>query len=683
MERRILVVEDSPTQAEHLRLLLEGEGYQVEVARTGREALQRLRLAPPDLIVSDVVMPEMDGYALCRAVKSTEVTRRVPFVFLTERKTALDILRGLECGADNFITKPFEGDYLVERVRRIFEQLALRERGHLDVEITLRFGGRQVVINADKQQIVEMLFSTFEELCRLNERLAASQRMVEEHARTLEAKVAERTRELRSLFEGVPVGLFRVTPDGQLLDANPAMAEMLGYPDRESLMAAGEAALYVDAEDRSRWRAVAEREGLVRDFEARFRRRDGSVFWLRISGRVVRDAAGHVLHYEGAAEDVTARKRAEEALRQSEKLAAMGTLLAGVAHELNNPLSVIVGRTALLREALGEGALAQQSEEIAQAAARAARIVRNFLALARQHPPERQEVRVNEVVKEAVELLAYPLRVDGVEVRLDLAPDLPVLWADPHELHQVVLNLVANAHQAMHETAPPRRLTLTTRSDPEGRRVTLAVADTGPGMPPEIRARIFEPFFTTKPPGKGTGLGLPLCHGILESHGGTIRVESEPGAGAVFRVELPVGTAPVLGRTRVRTAPAGPPVCGAILVVDDEPLVAQMLQAVLAADGHQVETAGDGVQALDLLRARTFDLVLSDLRMPGLDGPGLYREVERSHPALASRFIFLTGDTLSTDASEFLARTGVPSVSKPFAIEEIRRAVQRVLRAEP
>ena len=289
MERRILVVEDSPTQAERLRLVLEDQGHRVEVTRTGREGLQRVRLAPPDLIISDVVMPEMDGYAFCRAVKSAEATRRVPFVLLTEHKTAADILRGLECGADNFITKPFEDEYLVERVRRIFEHLQLREQGQLEMEVTLRVGERQILISADKQQIVELLFSTFDELCRLNDRLAASQREVEGYARTLEAQVEARTRELRSLFDGIPVGLFRTTPDGRILDFNPAMVQMLGYPDLAALMAVNADDLYVDAEDRERWREVVEREEIVRDFEARLRRRDGSIFWQKISARVTRD----------------------------------------------------------------------------------------------------------------------------------------------------------------------------------------------------------------------------------------------------------------------------------------------------------------------------------------------------------------------------------------------------------
>jgi two-component system NtrC family sensor kinase len=166
---------------------------------------------------------------------------------------------------------------------------------------------------------------------------------------------------------------------------------------------------------------------------------------------------------------------------------------------------------------------AEQVTAITQAAERCMRIVRNFLTLARQHPPERHPVALNSVVQGAMELLAYGLQVDTVTVDWRLAPDLPGLWADPHQLHQVVVNLVTNAHQALREVPPPRHLTLTTRADPAQSRMLLEVADTGPGIPPAIQAQIFEPFFTTKPPGVGTGLGLPLCRGILEAHGGSLR----------------------------------------------------------------------------------------------------------------------------------------------------------------
>ncbi|MFQ5520992.1 MAG: sensor histidine kinase, partial [Candidatus Methylomirabilia bacterium] len=204
--------------------------------------------------------------------------------------------------------------------------------------------------------------------------------------------------------------------------------------------------------------------------------------------------------------DITERKRVEEELRRqreararSEKMAAMGSMLAGVAHELNNPLAVVLGHLEILRRTAGDGSLTQRVDKIGQAAQRCARIVKNFLALARQQPTEYRRVQLSQVVEGAVELLAYQLRVDNVEVTRNLAKNAPVLWADPHQLHQVVVNLITNAHQAMHQSASPRRLTLTTRYHREQRQVSLVVGDTGPGIPLELRSRIFEPFFTTKP----------------------------------------------------------------------------------------------------------------------------------------------------------------------------------------
>jgi len=197
MGRRILVVEDSRTQAARVRFLLEEEGYSVEVARNGREGLERVRSNPPDLIISDVVMPEMDGYAFCHAVKSCKEMGRIPFVLLTQQQAPEDILLGLERGADNFITKPFENDYLLERIRRIFEHLEFRQQGAQETEFTMRVGEREIAVNADKQQIFELLFSTFEELNRVNAQLAESQRIVADYARTLEARVQERTQALQ------------------------------------------------------------------------------------------------------------------------------------------------------------------------------------------------------------------------------------------------------------------------------------------------------------------------------------------------------------------------------------------------------------------------------------------------------------------------------------------------------
>ena len=371
------------------------------------------------------------------------------------------------------------------------------------------------------------------------------------------------------------------------------------------------------------------------------------------------------------------RDRTEQFL-QSEKLAAMGSLLAGVAHELNNPLSVVMGRAALLQQMAGEGPTALEAGKIAKAAERCARIVKNFLALARQQPMERQTVSLNRVVEEAVELLAYPLRIDSVETILELAPDLPDIWADPHQLHQVVVNLVSNAHQAMRAIETSRRIILSTQLDAASGRVQLKVADTGPGIPEEVQRRIFEPFFTTKPIGQGTGLGLSLCQGVVERHGGAIRVASRPGHGASFFVQLPIEVGQTDG---VKAAPAALPSPISeriVLIVDDDRDVAETLRDFLGVDGHAAEIVANGTLALEKLRDRRYDVILSEVKMAGLDGPRFYAQLERRHPEFLRRVAFVTGDTLSPETTAFLERTLVPTMAKPFTLEQVRQVLQQV-----
>jgi two-component system NtrC family sensor kinase len=396
-------------------------------------------------------------------------------------------------------------------------------------------------------------------------------------------------------------------------------------------------------------------------------------------GREVRQATLRA-HTERLEQEVADRTRELEAQRNAlyhaEKMAAMGQLLAGVAHELNNPLATIVGYTELLQRKFGVGPLADIHDKIAKAAERCSRIVRNFLALARQYPPERQLVSLNEILDGAMELLAYPYKVDGVEIVRNVSDDLPALWADPHQLQQVVVNLLTNAHQALRLVQSPRQVILSTVYDAGRDRLILEVADSGPGVPAEIQARIFEPFFTTKPPGQGTGLGLSLCRGIIEGHGGLIRVGSRPGQGAVFTLELPRNVPTGRADSVLADTDASLPRC-TILVVDDEPDVGELLADLLRMDGHQVDTVTGGAAALDRLREQDYDVIFSDIRMPRLDGPALYAAIEHDRPDLARRVIFVTGDTMNPATAELLARTGALVLSKPFALDE----VQRVLRS--
>lgn len=402
--------------------------------------------------------------------------------------------------------------------------------------------------------------------------------------------------------------------------------------------------------------------------------------WLRLRENAM-PGGGRVI----LTTDITERKQAEselvrqrEALVQSEKMSAFGSLLAGVAHELNNPLSIVVAQAALLQESVSDPEVVARSKRIEVAAERCAKIVRTFLAMARRRPPARTEISLNEIVGAALDVLAYGLRSSGIEVRRELDPALPVIRADGDQLHQVATNLLLNAQQAMMDRSGTKRLRVATEIDRARSQVRLVIDDTGPGVPKELQQKIFEPFFTTKPAGAGLGFGLSLCHGLVESHGGRISVEDAPGGGARFIVALPYTAAPAK-KEAVQKAPPQPVHKGRILIVDDEADIADTCGDILAMDGHRCEFASNGRMALERVAGGRFDLILSDLRMPHLDGPGFYRELSRSDPRMAERIIFLTGDTLSPAIQSFLAESKRPFIEKPLDPRQLRDAVAAAL----
>jgi two-component system NtrC family sensor kinase len=375
--------------------------------------------------------------------------------------------------------------------------------------------------------------------------------------------------------------------------------------------------------------------------------------------------------------DATEEKQLQQQLVQSEKMGAIGQLVSGVAHELNNPLASI---TAFAQLMLSDGNLNKDdrhaTETIASEARRAARIVHNLLTFARQHKAEKTFADVNQVIENTLELRGYDLNSRGIQIERSYAEPAPSTMVDAYQLQQVILNLVTNAEQAMANfERAHHRLTVRTRRDAE--MIHIEVEDTGPGIPPENLERIFNPFFTTKSDGHGTGLGLSISLGIISEHGGRIWAENAAGTGAKFCVDLPlVESTPASESVEPETEVVGPKNLE-ILVVDDEAPIRVALSRFLEKAGHTVVMVDSGSKALEAARDRMFDAVFLDIRMPDISGQTVFRQWQSRRPDLAERVIFLTGDIVSEDLFQFLTGTGRPFIAKPFDLQVVLQSLNR------
>jgi signal transduction histidine kinase len=378
---------------------------------------------------------------------------------------------------------------------------------------------------------------------------------------------------------------------------------------------------------------------------------------------------------------VNTLKSTQAQLIQSEKLSAVGEFVAGVAHELNNPLAAVMGFSEMLKDADVSENHRRHLDLIFKSATRCRKIVQSLLSFARRHQPERKPVAVNRLIEEVLEIVAYQLRTSNVEVVSRFAPNLPLVLADGHQVQQVILNLINNARQAIEAHQDAGRITIITEM--QNTAIRISIQDNGPGILPEHMSRIFDPFFTTKEVGQGTGLGLSLCYGLIREHGGTIAVSSQPGQGATFTIELPA-TAD-LAPTET-PAPARPQTDGSqeglgktILLVDDENILLEMICDGLKRHGYDVITVNNGEAALRELHARQIDAICTDLKMPGLNGRQLYDWIRASRPEAARRIIFMTGDIINESLQMFLEQERLVCLNKPFAVGDLRQAIKNIL----
>jgi len=494
------------------------------------------------------------------------------------------------------------------------------------------------------------------------------------------AATASAERSLRLVMESVPDAIAVLDREGRVLDANAAGRSLVTVPGDGGQPRSGFEWLDSTAARIARENLAAAFEGALRRFEVPFQRPDGTEGTSQVLYAPVREGE-RIPKVLALARDVTEQRRTQAQLQQAEKLAAMGQLVSGVAHEINNPAAIISGfaQTLLLDQLTPEQRETMQM--MYDEATRIGRITSNLLAFARAGSKERTLVDLNDIVRRTFALRSYHLTTLNITVNLELDESDPKAWANGSEMQQMLLNLLINAEQAL--TGVTGRRAITIRTSAADDRVRLQVADTGPGVAADIQGKIFDPFFTTKPEGAATGLGLSICYGIVHDHGGRIWLDSEAGQGAVFTIELPRDA-----RTRQRItpppmpAPQTPPVPEgrlSVLLIDDEEGLRRAVLSFLKRRGMHAVAVGDGADALKALRHERFDVIVSDVRMPGMSGREFLERLRQEHPAMVSRLVFSTGDTFATDTSALLREAGMPSLVKPYDFAKLEALLHEVV----
>jgi PAS domain S-box-containing protein len=649
---RILIVDDDRHNRQLLEVMLAPEGFVLLTATSGEEALTLVAEQPPDLILLDIMMPGMDGYEVAGRIKGGAATKNIPIIMVTALDDRAARMRGLSAGAEDFLTKPVDRAELCARVRNL-----LRLKAYGDYH--------------------------------------------DKYSRMLEGEVGSRTADLvqserlyRETFDAAPVGIVHVGLGGQWLRVNQRLCDLLGYsrdelqgPTVNALLRSEEA----EGEAESFRRMAAGTLDVHVVDETRYRRKDGTFVWARVNMSVHRDAAGQTQHFILVIEDITEHRTLEAQVRQANKMDAIGRLASGVAHDFNNLLTVILGFAELVAE---DGAVPTQHrqdlDEIIKAAQRATGLTKQLLAFSRQQVLHAAPLDVNGLIRDMTTMLGR-LIGEHIEIALTLASNLPLALADRGQLEQVVMNLVVNARDAMPAGGSVTIETTDVELDNSslhdetivpGPYVMLSITDTGNGMSQETQRRLFEPFFTTKDTGKGTGLGLSTTYGIVKQSKGYIAVHSELGHGTTFQVYLPRSTedasVPPPG------ASADEPTTAAsetVLLVEDEAGVRRLSKRILSNAGYRVLEAANGNDAEQVFahHGDAVDLVVTDMVMPGCDGPELLSRLHARAPEL--RVLYMSGYTEQSAAHKAGIDRGLPFIQKPFTaaafVKQVREALDR------
>ncbi len=657
----ILVVDDSRENLQLLSKILTAEGYKVRLAVTGELALASIEARQPDLVLLDVCIPDMSGYEVCRRLCQNKKTQHIPVLFITVMGSLEDKVKGFAVGGRDYIVKPFQQEEVLARVNA------------------------HVALSKMHSKLERLVQDRTRELIRINEQLEReiSWRKQVEAERHLLFEAINQSDESVVITDEV----------GDIVFVNPAFERLTGYSKQEA-MGKNPRILQSGKHDKAfyeeLWRTIL--NGKTWHGELINRRKDGALFTEKASISPVFDETGKIVNFIAVKHDITQQRSLEEQLRQAQKMESVGRLAGGVAHDYNNMLQVILCSAQLL---LGRDDLKREIrhhlKQIEKAANRAADITRQLLAFSRKQAISPKPVNINVMLSKEILPMLDRLLGEDIELRFYSNADPAMIKIDPGQIHQAVTNLAINARDAMPDGG---RLTIETENvvlDQDycknhlgatpGNYVMIAVSDNGIGIDKEIMPYIFEPFFTTKEEYRGTGLGLPSVYGIVKQSGGYITVYSEPGLGTTFKLYFPAydenqvadfideeGQDIVDDNANLR-----------ILLVEDEKMVRNLTKNLLSDLGHTVLDAENPEEAIKKAEQETdkIDLLLTDLVMPGMNGPQLYEKIREIRPNI--KVLYMSGYTSNVIAKHGILEKGVNFIQKPFCIKHLSEKIRKTM----
>ncbi|MBI5376920.1 MAG: response regulator [Candidatus Schekmanbacteria bacterium] len=675
----ILIVDDNSDDREILKCTLERHGHETIEACNGQEALSIAALKKPDIIISDALMPVMDGFQFLRTIKKNKILNAIPFIFYSATyKEYQDAELALSLGAEAFIIKPKDPSELWK-----------------EIEFILKENKVEKIVTAELIKEDEEYLKRYSEVVAI--KLEEKVRELEE-SRNNYQKIAESLREkeafIKNIFETVDEGFIIINKDFKILTANSsfcnefklALADIVGnhcYKISHHLdkpcFEFGEAC------------PVKETFETGKPHSSVYALYDESEvpIYIEVKAYPVTDSSNKVTSVIETLNNITEKRKLEEQLRQAQKMEAIGQLAGGIAHDFNNILSAIIGYGNLLEMKMkSDNPLKVNVNHILESAERAASLTHSLLAFSRKQIIEMKHVNLNEVIKRVDKFLARIIGED-IDLSMKLSETSLNIMADAGQIEQVLMNIAANARDAMPQGG---KLSIETESveldeifikahgyGEKGNYALISVSDTGIGMDEKTQKKIFEPFFTTKETGKGTGLGLSIVYGIIKQHNGYINVYSEPGQGTTFKIYLPAITAKEEEKQTAIIQPVMPTGSETILVAEDNETVRELMSSMLETFGYKVMTADDGQDAIIKFTEDKdkIDLVILDLIMPKKNGREAYNAIKKIKPAM--KFIFMSGYTADKIYKDGYLEEGSNYILKPFSPRDFLIKVRDVL----